>query len=154
MAGSRTPKERRGSWEQSFRTTLEAGSPLICAQEGSVGILDAGATANLVCVRWLTHHDSFLGKMGLPRGPTNPAKARLKFGGGRMGDARFAADITAGIAVCGSNFTASVLDAYTPAFLSKQAVEALGGQLDFSCDTSTSGFREVGVRLKVNETGC
>ena len=115
MEGSRNPKEIRGYCEQSCSTTLEAGSQLIRMKEGSVATLETGAAANLVCFRRLTHHNSPMGKVGLPRVETYPAKARLKFGGGRIGDARFAADITAAIAGARRNFTALVLDVGAPA---------------------------------------
>ena len=94
--------------------------------------LDASATGNPVFFRRLTHRNSPLGKMGLPRVATYLAQARFKFRRGGMGDVRSAADITAGIA--------PVSDANTPAFLRKGALEAPGGQLDFFRDTLTLGF--------------
>ena len=66
------------------------------------------------------------GNMGLPRVSTYPAQARFEFGDGRMGDVRFAANITVGIAGAEGNFTAFVLDADIPASLRKGALEALG----------------------------
>ena len=85
-----------------MRATLlddaEAGSQLICAREAIVGILDTGATTNLVRFRLQTHRNSLLGEIGLPRVASYPSQARFKFGGGRMGGARFDADITAGVA--------------------------------------------------------
>ena len=76
-----------GSWEQ-----------FICTREDNAVILNAGATANLVCSWRLNHHNSPSEKVGLPRVPTYPAQARFKFGDGRMGDVKFAAEITAGVA--------------------------------------------------------
>ena len=98
MEGSRNSEESSGSCEQSFLPTLEDGSQLICMKEDSVVILDTGATANLVCFRRSTQNNSLLSKLGLPRVATSPAQARFKFGGGRMGGARFAADIAVAIA--------------------------------------------------------
>ena len=94
----------------------------------SVVVLDTGATANLVCFRWLGHHNTLLEQQGLPRVPTYPAQARFKFGDGRTGDVCFAADITVGIAGAKGTFTAFVLDADIPALLCKGALEALAGQ--------------------------
>ena len=85
--------------------------------DDSAVVLDTGATANLVSVRRLTHSNSLLGEMGLPRVTTHPAMARFKFGEGRMGDVRSAAEITVGIAGANGNFTVFVLDADTPALL-------------------------------------
>ena len=81
-----------------------------------------------------------LGKMGLPRVPTFPAQAQLKFGGGTKEGVGFFADITAGIAEAAGHFTASVLDADIPASLRKGGLEALGAQRDFPRDTLTLGL--------------
>ena len=48
MNGSRNPEEGGGNVEQSFPTTLEAGSQLNRTIGDSVVNLDPGATANLV----------------------------------------------------------------------------------------------------------
>ena len=76
-----------------------------------MAILDTAATASLVRFRWLTHRNSILEKVGIPRLSTYLALARFKFGGGGIGDARFVADIAMGAAGAKGIFTASVLDA-------------------------------------------
>ena len=91
--------------------------------------------------------------MGLPRAPTYPAQARFKFGNGRLGGVRFVADITVGVAGATRNFAAFVLDADIPAVLHRGASESLGGQLDFSRVTLTSGFRGAQIPPKVNDMG-
>ena len=108
-------------------------------RDDSVVVLDTGATANLVCFRWLSHHNSLLEQQGLPRVLTYPAQARFKFGDGRTGNVCFAADITVGIAGAKGAFTAFALDADIPALLCKGASEALAGQLDFARSTLTLG---------------
>ena len=114
---------KEGNWqrEQSFSTTSESGSHLIRMMENSVVTLDAAATANLMCFRWLIRHNTMPGRVGLRRESTYPAQVRFKFGDGRMGDVRHAADITAGAAGAKGNFTAFVLDAGSPALLRKGA---------------------------------
>ena len=118
-------------------------------KEDGVVILDTRATANLVCFRWLNHHTSALGRTGLPRVPAYPAPARFKFGGGGMGDVRFAANNSR---YCRSQrpFTAFILDADTPAFFRERALEPLGGQLGLSRNTLTLGLRGVEISFKVN----
>ena len=150
MEGYRNPKGSSGNCEQSISTTSEAGSQLLRMREGRVVISDTGATADLVCLRWLIHHNSRPEKMGRPPGATYPAKARFKFGGGRMGDVRHDADISAAIAGAKGNFTASVFDADIPLLLRQGALGALGEQLVFSRDTHTLGFRGLRIPPKAN----
>ena len=68
-----------------------------------------------------------------------------------MWGVRLAADSTAGVAGAKGNFAAFVLDADIPALSHRGASEALGGQLGFSRDSSTSGLRGGGDPLKVND---
>ena len=82
--GTKNTEEGKRQREQSFSTTSEAGSRVICMREDSFVSLGAGAIANSVRFRWLNRQKSMMGKMGLPRVSTYPAQARFKFGGGRM----------------------------------------------------------------------
>ena len=80
--------------------------------------------------------------------------ARLKFGDGRVGGVKRAAEIK----VCGipgrrGAVAAFVLDADIPALLREGALEALGGQLDFEHDSVTLRKHGVEVPLGVNEMG-
>ena len=56
-----SPPEQKveGHIERSFSTSLDSGCQLVCMREDSVVILDTGATANLVCSRWLSRRNSF-----------------------------------------------------------------------------------------------
>ena len=90
-------------------------------REDGLAILDAGATANLVCFRWLENHNLLPAQRGFPQFSTFPAKARFEFRGSRMGEVRCAAEITVGVAGNKGSFTASVLDADLPAYLRKGA---------------------------------
>ena len=121
-------------------------------EDGEV-ILETGATANLARFRWLESHNSLLGKRGLPWVSTYPARARLTFRDGRSGEVRYAADITAGIAVSQGSFTAFVLDADTPALLRGGALEALSGQLDSPRDVLTLRSQGAGTPLLVDRMG-
>ena len=75
-----------GNCEESFSTTLDVGGLFVPAESDSVFGLDAGATANLVCFRYLERHDRILQRKGFPRVSSYPASARFKFGDGRLGE--------------------------------------------------------------------
>ena len=79
--------------------------------------------------------------------------ARFKFGDGRVGEVKFAADIEVGAPSSRGTFGAFLLEADNPALLRKGALEALGGQLDFARDVSAVRNHGVNFPLKVNEMG-
>ena len=138
------------------RTELDRmNNPLrrVCAVEGSVVILDTGATANLVCFRWLNQHNAMLEKVDLARASTCPAHAPFKFGDRSMGGSKLAADISLGSAGANGAFTTFVLDADVPAPLRKGALGALCGRLDCYQDTLALGLRGVEILLRVNDLG-
>ena len=95
--------------EQSFSTSWDSGCQLVFKRDASALLLDTGTTANLVCSRWLTQHNSILEQRGFPRVLTYPAQARFKFGDGRTGNVCPAADVAVGIAGAKGAFTAFVL---------------------------------------------
>ena len=104
-------KCRRG---QPFSTTLDSESQLSgMSEEGEV--LDAGAAASLARFRWLDNRSQLLEKHAFSHVLTHPACARFKFGGGRLGEVRSAADITVGNAGCKETSTVFALDAGVPA---------------------------------------
>ena len=100
-----------------------------------------------------TSRASDLRKMGAPEVSTYPAMARFKFGGGRFGGVRYAADIKTVIAGRRGAFTSFALGADIPGLLRGGAIEALGGQLDFARDISTVRNHGVDIPLKSNELG-
>ena len=146
-------KKAEGHIEQSFSASPDSGCQLVCARDDSVVVLDTGATANLVCFRWLSRHNSPLEQKGFLRVLTYPAQARFKFGDGRTGNVCFAADITEGTAGAKGALTAFALDADIPALLRKGALEALAGQLDFARNTLILGSRGIGIPHRVNAMG-
>ena len=61
--------ETEGKCEQAFAAAMDMGELFLISQEHSV---DTGATANLVCPRWLAHHNQLLEKYGLQQESTHP----------------------------------------------------------------------------------
>ena len=123
------------------------------AQSESVVALGIGATANLARYEWLDSRNLFLEKLGLLEAVPYPSPARFKFGNGWFGEVKHAADIKGGIAGRKGAFTASVLDAESPALLRKGALEALGAQLDFERDELSLLGRGVKVPFNVAASG-
>ena len=123
------------------------------ARNDSVVILDTGATANLVCFNWLSHHNDLLARRGLPKVVSYPARAMFKFGDGRVGEVCHAADIAVGVAGFKGAFTAFVLDSDVPALLSKGALESLRGRLDFAQHALTLGTTGKVIPLQMSDMG-
>ena len=82
-----------------------------------------------------------------------PSNARFKFGDGRIGEVKHAADIKVGIAGRKGAFTAFVLDADIPASLREGALEALGAQSDFEKDMLSLLRHGVRAPLRGNAMG-
>ena len=72
--------ETQSECEQSSSTTLDVGGLALVSDEDSVVALDTGAAANLVCLRWLEHHNRLLEKKGRQKVATFPSSARSRFG--------------------------------------------------------------------------
>ena len=79
--------------------------------------LGAGATANLVCFKYLDNRNSYLPKVGGLKVNPYPAIDRFKSGDGRVGKGRHAAHIKVGIWGRGGARAAFVSDADIPALL-------------------------------------
>ena len=123
--------ETESQCEQSLATTADAGELFLVSPGDIVVVSDTGATANLVCSSCLPRHKRIPDRRGIPRVTTYPSKARFRFGDGRLGEIRRAADTSVGAAGNRGKFTALVLEADIPALLRGGASGALGGQLDF-----------------------
>ena len=91
-------REAGSTCAQSPVTKVDAGEAFMASQEDSVGVLDSGATANLVCCSCLAHQKRILERHGIPRVTAYPARARFRFEEGRLGEVRQAADIPLGVA--------------------------------------------------------
>ena len=139
--------------EQSFSATLGIGGQFAVSRPDSVVVLDSGAAAKSVCFKRLDNHNLLFRKFGLPEVLPYSATARSKFGDGRMGEVKHAADIMVGIAGCKGALAGFAPDADIPAFLRKGALEALGGQLEFEHDILTVRKRGVLAPLRVNAMG-
>ena len=119
-------------------------------------VLDSGATANLVCYKWLDNRNLFSERQGLGKAVPFCSSARFKFGYGGIGEDKDAADIKAGIAGCTGAFAAFVLGAEIPALLGAGAPEAqgaLGAQLDFEEDALSLSRHGVRVPFRINAMG-
>ena len=62
------------------------GEQLVVTLSDGVVALNVRATANLVSLKWLANHTSFLQKMGFPKVMPYSATARFEIGDGRVGD--------------------------------------------------------------------
>ena len=125
-AGSVGESEAGSEREQSFVGAADAGDVSMVSRGDSVVALDTGATAKLLCSSWLARHSRILERRWSPRVTTCPSQTRFRFGDGRLGVVRHAADIPLGIVGNEGALTASALDGYSPALLRKGAMEALG----------------------------
>ena len=129
------------------------GGQFSASQSDSVVALGTGATANLVCYKWFANHNLYSGRRELEKAVPHPSSARFKFGDGRIGGVKHAADNRVGIAGCKGACAAFLLDAEIPAWLRKGALEALGAQLDFEKDTLSPLRHGVREPLRVNAEG-
>ena len=84
---------------------------------------------------------------------TSRASARFRFGGGRRGEVRHAADIPVGIAGIKSKFAAFAPGADTPASLREGDLDASSGRLDVPRDTSNLRERWADTPLRVKRAG-
>ena len=126
------------------------GGLFLVSREESVVVLNTGATANIASIRWLARHSRILGNYGAPRVTTYSSKARCRFGDGRLGEVRHAADIPLRIAGNKGKHAAFAPDADIPALLRRGALEALGGQLEFLRGSLVLRRQGVKIPLMVN----
>ena len=129
------------------------GGDIVCAHDDSVAALGGGATANLVCFKWLGNHKSRSQRMGIPQVSAFPTMARSTFIDRRIGNVRFVADIKVGTAGRGGTFMAFAAEADIPAFLREGAPESTGGKLDFTWGVLRIRNHGEGIPLGANEMG-
>ena len=96
--GSSLRADERRICEWSPPATLKSDGQCALMDAGRVAGSETGAAANLARVRRLGHRNEISEGKGFPRVTTYPASARFKFGDGRLGEVRCAADTPAGIA--------------------------------------------------------
>ena len=113
-----------------------------------MAVLDSGAAANLVSIKWSEHRNKISERWGIQRAETFPRRAQFKSGDGRLGEVRCAADIPVGTAGKRGTFAALVPEANILALLREGALEALGGRLDFCCDIVKLRQQWVDIPLK------
>ena len=120
---------------------------------GSVAALDSGATANLVCLKWVGRRKSILECLGVPRAEALPAYASFKLGDGRLGEVHCAAATpSVTVSSCGE-FTSFAPESDRPASMRRGALGALGGRSDFARNVSASSEQWVYFPLKLNGMG-
>ena len=64
---SASESETGSKCERSFVTTVDVGGAILLSGMDRVVASETGATANLVCFSWLTHHNRILAKHGSPK---------------------------------------------------------------------------------------
>ena len=97
----------------------------------NTAILETEASANLVGANWPGNRNAILKALGRPLAKITPAFASFRYGDGRVGDIHRAAGISIAIVGYIGHFMAYVVDADTPALLGGEALETLGGHLNF-----------------------
>ena len=58
--------EAESKCDQSFATSADVGDLFLVSQENSAVALGTGATADVVCLSCLAHHNRILGRRGIP----------------------------------------------------------------------------------------
>ena len=97
----------------------------------SAVVIYTGASANLVGVDWLNKRNALLRAFGQPLAKPAPVFASFRFGDGRVGDVHKAAILPISIVGYTGQLMAYVADAAVPDLLGKEALETLGGHLNF-----------------------
>ena len=100
--------------EESLPATLELLGGFSVAGMDSLAASDTGGTANLASPEWFNRRNTLSGDFGAPTAQPYPDRTRFRFGGGRMSEFRFAADVPGGITGGRGKFTAFLLEAEIP----------------------------------------
>ena len=117
--GPGQPREDDGSTscEHPFSATPDADCQFVFEETGSAAVLAARATASVLCSRRSGRHNRISAQNEFPQLSTYPGCARFKFGDGRLGEVRCAADNPVGIAGTTGKLTAFATEADIPALL-------------------------------------
>ena len=97
----------------------------------SAVIIDTGTSANLAAANWLRNRDAILKALGRPLPKITPAFASFRYGDGRVSDVHWAAILPFATVGYAGHFMAYVVEADIPALPGKEALETLGGHLNF-----------------------
>ena len=95
-----------GSRKEAFSTDLDLCGQFLCKGQDCVAAPDSRAAADAALFRQLGNRNLLFERQRLPRVSNCSACVRFKFGEGRLGEARFVADITVGTAGCRGTLTA------------------------------------------------
>ena len=99
-------------------------------KEGSFAGLDMGAMASVASVERPDHHKTALGRPGISPAAPHGARARYRFGNGRVAGIRLAPEAPVGVAGRRGKFTTLFADAEIPVCLRQRALESSGGKSD------------------------
>ena len=116
--------------------------------EESEGISDAGAPADLTCMKWLHRRISPPVKYSTSAAARHPDAASFMFGSGRL-----AHDAPVAISGHRGAFTTTFADAAIPALWSKGAPETMVGKLDVSRDCLNLAKLGADVSHRLNAAG-
>ena len=114
-----------------YTTSIGLELPYSGSVRHSTVIIGTRALANLVGAHWLNNRNAILKALGRPLAKIAPAFASFRYGDGRVGDVHRAAIIPIAIVGYAGHFMAYVVEADIPALLGEEALETLGGHLNF-----------------------
>ena len=136
-----------------YTTSVSPGLLVGHSASDSAVIIDTGAPADRVGARWPNNRNAKLRSLRRPPAKLTPAPASCRYGDGRVGDVPKAKSIPIATLGCTGHFLAYVVDADIPAPLAKEALEALGGNLNFCQRVLTLGKLGTDIPLKMNALG-
>ena len=151
--GSPAETAPKSNCEQSFSAPLDLGGQFLRIDAAFVAVLNASAAPNLARFRWVGHHNEYSEREENPRVTAYAACARYKFGDGRLGEVRRAADISAGIAGSRGKFAPSATEKDISALLRRGALGGLGGRSNPFRDISSLRKQGEAIPLKVHQMG-
>ena len=145
------PDEVRGdvSGGEVYTTSVRLELPYSGFARHIAVVIGTGASANLDGAKWLNNHNAIPKALGRPLAKIAPAFASFRYGDGRVGDVRRAAIIPNGIV----GADADIADADIPALLDKEALETLGGRLNFCQRVRTLEALGADIPLEMSAAG-
>ena len=149
------PKEdgQDTSGGEVYTTSFNLGSKHRAAVRRSMLVRDAGAAASLVGSHWLNNHNDALRASGRPLAQIVPAFASFRYGDGHVGEVHRAALLPIAIAGYTGRIMAYVADSDIPDLVGKEALDTLGGQLNFCERALTLGSLGVDIPLEMSNVG-
>ena len=152
--GSPAETAPKSNCKQSFSASPDLGGQFLRIDAAFVAVLNASAAPNLARFRRVGHRNEYSEREENPRVTAYAACARYKFGDGRLGEVRRAADISAGIAGSRGKFAPSATETEgISAFLRRGALGGVGGRSGLFRDISSLRKQEEAIPLKAHQVG-